>query len=70
MRPPVLYLDFKRPLGNFHQGLVPRVNRCLLGQDSRGRVTQDRDFTRGLEELLKPQTNSLMIWARKYQYLG
>ena len=43
---PVLYLDSKRPPGNFPQGLVPPVNQRLLGQDPRGRVTQDGDFHR------------------------
>ena len=42
----LLYLDIaeRRP-GNFPQRLfVPPVNQCALGQDPRGRVTQDRDF--------------------------
>ena len=39
---PILYLAFKRPTGNFLQGLVPPVNQCLLGQDPRGGVAQDR----------------------------
>ena len=39
---PALYLDsLKWPPGNFLQGLVPPVNQRSLGQDPRGRATQD-----------------------------
>jgi hypothetical protein len=67
---PILFLDFKRPPGNFHQGLVPLATQCLLGQNPRGGVTGDRDFPRRQEELSKPQADSRTMWARKHQYLG